>query len=124
MENIDLRPLKKGDKAYIHISHLDGRFGIRECVINKVENFEKDGITYFRYKIKYLVGDQWFRTQHTYDLDSTSIDWSPYHIYSTPEKCMNYLIEKYRKEVASDIESFKKSAKAIGMNTDIKLLNI
>lgn len=123
--DIDLRPLKVGDKAYFK-AEFGSKFDIMECIINKVEQFvDANGITQFRYKLKYTIGGlKWYRTQHTYDLDPVKIDWSPYHIFSTQQKAMEYLIAKYKKEIASDIESFKKNAEMIGYNSDAKQLLI
>lgn len=123
--DIDLRPLKVGDKAYFK-GEFGSKFDIRECIINKVEQFVNiDGITQFVYKIKYTIGgEHWYRTQHTYNLDPIEVDWSPYHIFSTQQKAMDYLIARYKKEISNDIESFKKNAEMIGYNSDVKQLLI
>lgn len=115
---IDLRPLAVGDTVYIHPEY-GGTFDIEPCVIRKVVGYvDSKGVTQFVYKIKTKYGIK----QNGYRLDPTDVDASVYCIFSTSEKCMEWLSARYYKRMLNDFESFKKNAvKIIGCKRQLSL---
>jgi hypothetical protein len=116
--NIDLRPLKVGDTAWFKPEYTD-EFGIEPCTIRKVTTRTHDGITTFLYYIR----DKYQRYMYTYELDPSvdEVSYSPYFIFSTQEKCMDYCVAKFKKKIQSDLESFKKNSLKIGYDKQLQL---
>lgn len=123
MENkncINLSPLKVGDTAWFHPGY-SADFGIEECTIRKVDAYVDDnGITKFVYYIK----DKYQRYMNTWKLDPSEKDTkslSPYFIFSTPEKCMDFCVARFKNKVESALKSFEKSSNKIGYTKQLLL---
>jgi len=117
---LDLSPLKVGDTAWFHTGYSTD-LGIEKYTIRKVDAYVDDsGITKFVYYIK----DKYQRYMNTWKLDPPEEDTkslSPYFIFSTPEKCMDFCVARFKNKVENTLKNFEKSSKEIGYTKQLLL---